>query len=468
MTVSAIVVGDFQDGDGDALRDLGGFFLQEEAEDGDGDAATSEGVFVFDGALDLTDVSLGDRVTVTGTVAERFGKTQIAAQSVAVDEAGAVADVTALARDVSLDAAGGVEVGGRTIADLEAREGMLVTFADTLTVNEIFNLDRFNEVRLTAGERPRQFTQDNEPDADAFAAYQAETGSDEVVFDDGLGVQNAPIFPEADLDGDGDFDTADGFGLGDTIDGLTGVVDYDFGAYRIRPVDDRNAFANSQAREAAPPEVGGDIVVSSFNVLNYFTTIDDGEAGSGPNGLEPRGADSLEEFERQTEKLLTTLEAIDADIFGLVELENEFGADGNGDGLVAIDVLVARLNDRYGDGVWASVDPGRGFVDTGDAISVGMIYKTASVTLDAASVEILDDSDLPGLGVDVRGAVFDGPSTNRAPLAATFTDAASGRGLHRRGDAYEVEGRFGRRPGRGTWATAPAISTSCAPRASAR
>ena len=427
VTVTAIVTGDFQTGDADELRNLRGFWLQEEAADQDGDAGTSEGIFVFDGGF-LTDVALGDRVTVTGTVSEFNGSTQISAQAIEVVEAGAVADVTTLAQTLTLDDIDDVvEAGGDFVPDLEAYEGMLVSFTDTLTVNETFQLDRFNEVRLTAGDRPEQYTQGNDPDVDGFEAYQRQIGSDQIVFDDGLSVQNAPIFPEADLDGDGDFDTADGFGQGDTIDGLTGVLDFSFDEWRVRSIEDgANDFVDAQGREATPPDVGGDIVVSSFNVLNFFTTIDGSGLGSGPNLLDPRGADSVAEFDRQLDKLLTTLSAIDADVFGLVELENEFQTDQNGDGLVAIEVIVDALNASYGDGVWASVDPGRPFVDTGDAISVGMIYKTASVSVVEGSVDILDDARVSELGIAGDLPIFDGPDTNRAPLAATFVDASSG------------------------------------------
>jgi len=59
-----------------------------------------------------------------------------------------------------------------------------------------------------------------------------------------------------------------------------------------------------------------------------------------------------------------------------------------------------------------------------------MIYKVGSVSLVGGSVEILDDSNLDGLGfgtLDDDGlGVFDGANTNRAPLAATFTDIATG------------------------------------------
>ena len=432
VTVTAIVVGDFQNGDGDEARNLGGFFLQEELADQDGNLATSEGIFVFDPQT-LADVSLGDRVSVTGTVAEAFGKTQIVADAITVGEAGAVADVSALAQSVTLDDENGV-IGsnGDYTADLEAYESMLVTFTDTLVVNEMFQLGRFSEVKLTVDERPLQFTQFAEPDAAAFDAYLQDVASDRIVFDDGLSVQNAPVFPEADLNGDGVFNTTDGFNMGDSITGATGVLDFAFGEYRLRTaVDGANTFDDTGEREDTPPDVGGTLTVGSFNVLNFFTTLDgDGNPGSGPNGLEPRGADSQAEFDRQLDKLTTTIIELDADVLGLVELENEFGGDRNGDGQFAIETLVNSINTRLGEDAYTFVDPGRAFVDTGDAISVGMIFKPSSVSVEFGSVAILDDGVARDLGfadqVDDGQGIFDGPSTNRAPLAATFIDNATG------------------------------------------
>ncbi|MDH3750429.1 MAG: hypothetical protein OEU40_07525, partial [Gammaproteobacteria bacterium] len=65
VTVEGIVTGDFQDGDTDSARNLGGFFVQNVP---DADFATSDGVFVFDGNNPVVGVSAGDVVRVTGTV----------------------------------------------------------------------------------------------------------------------------------------------------------------------------------------------------------------------------------------------------------------------------------------------------------------------------------------------------------------------------------------------------------------
>ncbi|MEZ5742981.1 MAG: ExeM/NucH family extracellular endonuclease [Sphingomonadaceae bacterium] len=435
ITVEAIVVGDFQTGDADTLRELGGFFLQEEAGDHDADPTTSEGIFVYDLTLS-TDVSLGDRVLVTGTVTEFFGLTEILASSVTIIAAGAVADVNTMAASVTLDTIDAVTVddAGKYVPDLERYEGMLVTFTDTLVVNELFNLDRFNEMRLSVGSAPAQFTQLFDPDATAFDLYEQTIGSDEIVFDDGLNLQNVAILPEADLNNDNVFNTADGFTVGDSITGLTGIVDYSWAGnvtspttWRIRSVDDGNTFSDTNVREATPPDVGTDLVLASFNVLNFFSTLDVfGNPGSGPDSLPPRGADSSAEFDRQIAKLSQTLVDIDADVFGLVELENEFDIDSNGDGLIALDMLVSAMNTLAGSAVYTALDIGQGSVDSNDAISVGVIYKAASVTPVPGSVEILTDAVVATLAGSYTTPLFDGTDTNRAPLAVTFTDNFSG------------------------------------------
>ena len=87
VTVEGVVSGDFQEGDADTARNLGGFYIQSVP---DADFATSDGVFIFDGNSPATDVDVGDVVRVTGTVSEYFGETQINASAVSVLGAGAI------------------------------------------------------------------------------------------------------------------------------------------------------------------------------------------------------------------------------------------------------------------------------------------------------------------------------------------------------------------------------------------
>ncbi|NEP17784.1 MAG: ExeM/NucH family extracellular endonuclease, partial [Leptolyngbya sp. SIO4C1] len=443
VTIEAVVVGDFQDGASGADGDLNGFFVQEEDADADGSAATSEGLFIFDGSSPAVDVAVGDLVQVTGTVTEFNGLTELT--NVTVSQQGTAVLPTAATVSFPLSDA----------ADLEAFEGMQITIPDTLFVTEYFNLDRFGEVVLSSDGpsnapgtdgRLDQYTQFNAPDQAGFTAYQDAIAARRIVLDDGQTVQN----PDPILLGRGGepLSTDNTLRGGDTVNNLTGVLSYSFGDYRIQPVAPVD-FQPANPRPAEPEPVGGDLKVVSFNVLNFFTTLDvAGNPGSGPNNLEPRGVDSQAEFERQLQKLVTALEIIDGDIVGLIELENEFGGDQNGDGQFAIDTLVDALNDRVGAGTYAYVEPGRTFVDVSDAISVGAIYKTTSVQLAlGTTVEILDDSDLPALGLNFDNAVFDGPSTNRAALAATFEEVATGEQLTVAVNHFKSKGSVNSAPG---------------------
>ena len=446
VKIQGIVVGDFQDGTG-THGDFNGFYVQEEDADVDGDASTSEGIFVFDGSSPAVDVNAGDLVEITGTVDEFFGETQIdTVTSVKVLSSGnslpTAAEITFPVADIVINP------DGQKNADLEAYEGMLVTIpnSEDLVVSDLFTLGRFGEVGLTAGGRNEAFTQNNAPSVAGFTAFEDDAVKNTVVLDDGSSAQNPSSLPYP----DGNFDGDEELRAGDSVDNVTGVVRYSSGSgsfgdstYRINPTDTLPTFTNDNPRDGAP-EVTGSLTVASMNVLNFFTTIDGSGFTSGPAGLDPRGADSSTEYGRQLDKLVTTIAEMDADILGLMEIENEFGGDVNGDGNgFAVGELVDALNASLGAGTYDYVDPGRGFVDTSDAISQAFIYQTATVGLTAGTtVEILEDADLAGLGLGALGPVFDGASTNRAVLAATFEELATGEDVTIAVNHFKSKGDF--------------------------
>jgi predicted extracellular nuclease len=186
---------------------------------------------------------------------------------------------------------------------------------------------------------------------------------------------------------------------GDTIPELTGVLHYSFDAYELHPTEAVN-FTRVNTRDASPAPVGGVVKVASFNVLNYFTTIDDSGPICGPTGgMDCRGADNAAEFTRQRAKIITATVTMDADVIGLMEMENHPTDD-------ALQDLVDGLNDAAGAGTYA-------FINTGpigtDAIKVAFIYKTGTVT-PVGSYAILDSSVDPTF-IDTK---------NRPALAQTF------------------------------------------------
>lgn len=441
VLVEAVVVGDFQDNDTDPMRNLSGFFLQEETADEDGDPRSSEGVFVYDPAASI-DVQLGDRVRIVATVDHYFGETQLSSiETVDIIARDQLASVTPALLSLLNNTATSLSGSGRYQADLEAFEGMLVELAEPVQIIEQYQLDRFNEIRVTAGERPTQFSQVHSPDAAGYDAWSRAIAARGLVYDDGLNNQNEAV---DNLFGFAPYSEQTAPRMGDVADRLTGVLDYKWAGnsasqstWRLRAHrNDANTFTTTDQgtspnpRPAAAPTVSGNLRVTSFNVLNFFTTLDNGPSTA--LGHDPRGADTPEEFTRQLQKTVNAIVALDADILGLVELENEF--DAVNDGSTAIEVLVNAINTAYGSETYAYVYPGTRFVG-GDAIGVGIIYKPAVVVLAPNSnPAILNDAvaaTLPGFTDHdfASDPLFDGPATNRASLAASFVHLTSGDAL---------------------------------------
>ncbi|MCA9941851.1 MAG: ExeM/NucH family extracellular endonuclease [Ardenticatenaceae bacterium] len=375
VVIDGVVVGDFQPNDGDHT-DLGGFFVQDPV--GDGDPLTSDGIFVF--APSAVDVSEGDLVRVSGTVDEFFDMTELTA----VD-------------NVLLCGTGSVAPTTITIpTDFEAVEGMLVTTAgQTLYISEYFNFDRFGEMVLTP-DRQFQPTAVYAPGSPEQAALAAANAANRITLDDGRTSQNPDpaIHPNGMV-----FDLTNTFRGGDSLDNVTGVINYSFSLYRIQPTQGAD-YTSLNPRTAAPDPVGGSLQVTSFNVLNYFNG--DGMGGGFPTS---RGADNLDEFNRQRAKIIAALVAMDSDVIGLMEIEN----DGY-DSLSAIADLVNGLNDATAPGTYAFIDPGVPVIGT-DEIAVGLIYNTTTVTPYGNSA-ILDSS------VDSR---FN-DDKNRPALAQSFVE----------------------------------------------
>jgi uncharacterized protein len=400
VTVSVIVTGDFQENDSDTDNNLGGFYVQQEMPDAD--AATSEGVFVFDGDDPASDVNVGDRVEITGTVNEYFGETQINASSVIVTGTGMIQ-----ATDVNLPTSAVTSNSdGDSIADLERYEGMLVRFPQKLSVSNLYFLERYGEVGLSQGGRVYQFTNSNAPDIAGYAAHKEDVAARSIMLDDGMRSTNPATSRHLNAGTATDYSIR----TGDSITGATGNLRYSRGSggggeegWRLMPTASI-VFDGDNPRPGAP-SVAGSIRVASFNVLNFFSNIDTGQASCGPQGNQNcRGADSAAELSRQLEKTVTAIALMNADVIGLIELENNATA--------SIAAIVDALNTRIGGGTYAYVDTGT--INT-DAIKTGFIFDSSAIQT-RGSFAILDTSVDPRF-VDNR---------NRPALAQSFEVIATG------------------------------------------
>lgn len=362
-----------------------GFFIQDR--NGDGDPTTSDGIFVFMSSTPVTAL-VGDLVRVTGTVTEF--KPSGAARSYTE-----LKDTTAIHVQSSGHAITPANIAA--LGELDRVEGMLVSFTNGLTVNQAAYLGERGELTLSVGRRetPTNRYRPNSAEALALAAANA---ANEIVLDDSIFVAPS-VIPYIGQDGT--------VRAGDTVTNLTGVVDFGAiggggAAFKLQPTA-IPVFSRTNPRTAAPELTQGKLRVASANVLNFFTTFLDGKDVFGNSGQgctvgtttrasNCRGADNLAEFVRQRDKIVHSLKAIDADVVGLMEIQN------NGD--VAVSYLVDALNAALGQTVYAYVPkPPR----TGtDAIRVAMIYKPAKLSLQGAA---LSDGDAVN---------------NRPPMAQTF------------------------------------------------
>ncbi len=397
---------------------LGGFFLQSLAGDVDADERTSEGVFVFTGTNPPYSLAQGDHIRVSGTVTEYNSPSSSYGQMHSMTQLYLVSDLLVCAR-TALPAPVEVilPIPGDPADYLERYEGMLVRVSagqEGLFVQQNYFQGRFGQLTIAAGgDYERLFHPNN--------GNNAMNGADNLrsllILDDGSHSQNPNPIPYYPTDG--------ALRAGSPVEPLVGLLDqgkinsapttatdfvaaYPYVYYRLHPLE-MPVFPHQEDARAAhltPAAVNGNIRVAYVNVMNYFTTLNNGGFPPGSpysSAAPPRGANTQAELERQTDKLVAAMQALDADIFALVELEAWAPADAAG-------LLTEALNHALGSQVYAVVPEPPEFPQPpdGDFIKVGMLYKPQRVTL--AGPPHMDNH----------------PVYSRVPLAQTFQDGQTG------------------------------------------
>lgn len=401
VRTTGVVTGDFQGND-----ELRGFYMQDVA--GDGDTTTSDGIFVF--GPNGTNVNVGDVIEIVAEVDEFFNLTELKnVQSITFN-----GTATPTPTAVSLP---------ETVNDeLEQYEGMLVEIVSDMTVAQNFFLGRFGQLTLSSaddnGVPGRLFQPTNLfPAATQASIDEAESNARRIlILDDGqdisgFGDNPNPVpylgFPPTVLRG------------GDSVINLIGILDYGrinssnppSRDYRLHPTQ-APVFLATNPRENVPQSSNGDLSVASFNVLNFFTTLDGNGSICGPAGNQGcRGADSATELQRQQDKLVSAITAMNSDVVGLIEIENNGYLAGG-----SISTLVDALNASLGSNDYAFVTP-TGLTALGtDAIAVGFIYKPAVVT-PVGTAATLDTGAFDQTLSDGR---------SRQPLAVSFEENTTG------------------------------------------
>ena len=318
---------------------------------------------------------MGDVVRLTANVAEYQGQTQLTAPTafqVVTDNPGTAAVPAPV--NVTLPVA--------DMANWEALEGMLVhvssaTAGGKLVVTDNYNLGRYGSVTLTSDAVIPQYAETSLPGVAGYASYQTTVQKDQVILDDGSSTQN----PASHLGRNGQpLSASNTLRAGDGVSSVDGVLDQLTSStdmpyqttYRIQPTSTPNFTGDARPTAATLPAniTGAEIKVASANVLNYFTTL--GTASfANPNGTSQsaRGATDATEFTRQQNKIVANLTGLNADVLGLMEMQN----NGFGDGTSALDSLVDALNAVAGAGTYAYIRApyNDGPATSGDAVTAG-------------------------------------------------------------------------------------------------
>ncbi|WBB55568.1 ExeM/NucH family extracellular endonuclease [Verrucosispora sp. WMMD573] len=344
--------------------------------------AASDGIFVYltTNTANHPPVAIGDRVRVSGTASEFNGLTQltIAART----------DVQVCAQGAPLPTPVPVELPLDEAAR-ESVESMLVAPVGAYAVSEVYNTNRYGEVALTAGDQPARTPTDvARPGSATAQALAAENKRRRLLVDDGrtTNLATAGLLPPY-------VSPASPLRVGDQVEAFgPSVLSYGFDEWRLqptRPVDAdtapaaRTTFKTTNPRTAGPVDVGGDLRVASFNVLNYFVHF----------GGDARGAADEAALAKQEAKIVSAITALNADVVALEEIENSVRFDAE-DPQQALKRLVTALNSEDGAGTWDYVRapaelPGAA---EQDVITTAIIFKPAKAQPKGPSRSVNDET----------------------------------------------------------------------------
>jgi 5'-nucleotidase len=384
-----------------------------------GTHAASDAVFVFSSAT-ASSVSVGDHVELTGEVTEYYGLTELT-----------IADASGLVQlDASeVDAPEAAAVAWpATDRERESLESMIVAPQGDFTVSDVYTTNQYGEVALAAGTGPLlQPTEVGRPGSAEAAAATADNAARAVTLDDGSSVNfftaAAQAVPLPWLSPETPVTVGAPVTFSEPV-----VVDFRNGIWKLQPtgrVTGDTPAAELPAsfgvvREATPAEVGGDVSIASFNVLNYFPTTGDQLSGctyyrdragvplTVNGGCDARGAATQESFERQQSKIVSAVNGLDADVVSLEEIENSarFGQDRD----AAVSTLVDALNADLGADEWSYVPSPASVPTNEDVIRLAFIYKVGTIETVGGSTIL---TDAPAF------------SNARQPLAQAFRPVAA-------------------------------------------
>ncbi|MBO1900564.1 ExeM/NucH family extracellular endonuclease [Leucobacter weissii] len=414
-----------------ATGGFNGFYIQTPGTGGDIDLAAhtaSDGIFAYGGNAAGT-VAVGDYVKVTGVIAEYRASSATTPGTLTQILPANAAAVEKLTESVTPPQPAKVAFP-RNEAQRESLEGMLIEPQGDYTVSNTYSTNAYGTVGLATGTSPLITpTEAAKPGTQAYQDVVADNAARGVVLDDGASTNYGPSASAANKAIPLPY-------LSKTKPVRVGakvaftrpvILDYRFDVWGFQPTQHITgqtpeaqlpvSFENT--RTPKPEEVGGDLKLATFNVLNYFTTTGDQVSGCSfyndrdgnpiavNTNCDARGAANAVNLKRQEDKIVAAINGLGADVVSLEEIENsvKFGKDRDD----ALSKLVAALNAKAGPGTWSFV-PSPAAADlpapsAEDVIRNAYIYRSATAETVGGSVVLTGN------------AAF---SNAREPLAQAF------------------------------------------------
>lgn len=333
-----------------------GFYLQQA--DTPRDSNRSSALFVY---TRHPGGRSGQRLRVTGQVKEHYGLTELVA----------ISDLRVCGTQ-ALPAP--VEVSLPWTQSPESLENMRIRVNGPLHITDSYSLARFGEVTLAATD-PVIATEFMPTGGPAYRHAQS-TALNTLILDDGHARQNPDSLlwlPSYAAANPGPAQAS--LAAGSEVRGLSGVLDYRFGAWRLQPDRAPHIQATESPEPAPPKPAGTNLRVMTLNLNNLFNG--DGRGQGFPNA---RGAKTQRQYQRQLQRLRATLIQADADVLALSELEND-GYDAHSS--------IAQLSDTLGPH-WRFVIPAR-TTSQKDAIRNGLLYRTDRVRAPGPATHLASD-----------------------------------------------------------------------------
>lgn len=292
-----------------------GFFLQTVDASVDANPATSQGIFVFTSTAPPATAAVGNRIRVTGTVAEFTPSTNL--NQLSITQIASVTSIQVLSTGNPLPtpiALTSADFGAAsTTSTAERLEGMRVSVANAVSIDgSDGNITESSATSSTTGvfhvalqgvNRPYR-----EPGIGLLDVFPIPGGKTPPRFD--TNPERLMVRSRGQVGA-----TAVAVDAGTQVSGMTGVLDYFSGTWALLPDNGTVTVSGGKTPTATPDPAYDQITIGAFNLLRFFDEVNNA------NGAPTLQAAALDK--RLTKTSLAICDSIKApDILGVVEVEN--------------------------------------------------------------------------------------------------------------------------------------------------